>query len=129
MPLDRDQRGFVLSGLALLLILPAMLLSASCLTLFEIGGETVSLQSGADKVYYTGLNLEDTIKWMWLDSGVPVDNGTLSVLRAECENATGLVVNIYNVGDNYAKVRIIVQDPRGNARFDDVLELGKLLRS
>ncbi len=116
-----------MSGLALLLILPAMLLSASCLALIKIGGEAPSLQTVADKVYNAGLDVKDTIEWMWLQSGVPVDNGTLLRFEAEYENNTGLLVHIFNVNDNYAKICIIVQDPTGSARFEDVLELTELV--
>jgi len=123
MNLDHDQRGFVLSGLALLLILPAMVLSASCLAVVKTGGEAASLQTVADKVHNAGLNVEYTIEWMWVSSGLPVDNSTLLMLEEACENATGLLVDISNVEDNLAKIHITVQDPLGSARFDDILEL------
>lgn len=128
MRLDQDQQGFVLSGLALLLILPAMLLSVSCLALIKTGGEAVSLQTIADKVHNTGLNVEDTIEWMWLRSGVPIDNVTLLRLKDECESTTGLVINISIVEDNQAKIHITIQDPLGNARFEDVLELMEVVK-
>lgn len=121
--LDRDQRGFILSGLALLLILPVMLLSTSYLAVISTGGEAVSLQTVADKVHSAGLDVEGAIKWMWVRRGLPVDNYTLLRLEEACENATGLVVDISSVGDNLAKIRIIVQDPLGRARFEDVLKL------
>lgn len=126
MRLNRDQRGFVLSGLALLLILPAMLLSASCLAIVARGGETVSLQITADKVHATGLDLKGTIEWMWLHSGVPVDNGTLLRLGAEYENSTGLLIEVSNVDENYAKIHILVMDPLGSARFEKVMNLTDL---
>lgn len=121
--LDKDQRGLILSGLALLLILPVMLLSTSYLVIISTGGEAVSLQTVADKVYNAGLDVEDTIKWMWARRGLPVDNFTLLRLEKVCEDATGMVVDISSVGDNLAKIRVIVQDPLGRARFEDVLKL------
>jgi len=127
--LDKDQRGFILSGLALLLILPVMLLSTSYLAVISTGGEAVSLQSAADKVHSAGLDVEDTIKWMWVRRGLPVDNYTLHRLEEACENATGLMVNISSVGDNLAKIRVTVQDPSGRARFEDVLELMKVVKN
>ncbi|MEA1904897.1 MAG: hypothetical protein U9M97_03345 [Candidatus Hadarchaeota archaeon] len=121
--LNQDQRGFILSGLALLLILPVMLLSTSYLAIISTGGEAVSLQSAADKVHSAGLDVESAIKWMWARRGLPVDNYTLLRLEEACENATGMVVDISSVGDNLAKIRITVQDPLGRARFEDVLRL------
>lgn len=129
MRLTRDQRGFVMSGLALLLILPAMLLSVSCLAMVARGGETVSTQTIADKVHAAGLGLEDTIKWMWLQSGVPVDNGTLWRLADEWENTTGLLVEVSNVDDNYAKIHVLVMDPLGSACFEEVMELTEFLEN
>jgi len=129
MRVGMDQRGFVLSGLALLLILPAMFLSAICLEVVARGGETVSIQITADKVHAAGLEVEDTIKWMWLESGAPVDNGTLWRLADEWENTTGLLVEISNVNDNYAKIYIMVTDPTGSARFEDVMELTEFLEN
>lgn len=123
MSLDRDQRGVVLSGLALLLILPTMLLSASYLAIIKTGGEAVSLQTVADKVHNAGLNVENTIEWMWVSRGLPVDNFTLLRLEDACENTTGLMVDISIVEDNQSKIHIIVQDPLGSARFEDILEL------
>lgn len=123
MLLDRDQRGLILSGLALLLILPIMLLSTSYLAVIKSGGETVSLQTAADKIHNAGLDVEDTIEWMWARRGLPVDNYTLLRLEDACENATGLVVDISSVEDNLAKLHIVVQDPLGRVRFDDILEL------
>lgn len=124
--LDRDQRGLILSGLALLLILPVMLLSTSYLLVISTGGEVVSIQSVADKVHSAGLDVESTLTWMWARRGLPVDSFTLSRLEETCENSTGLVVNISSVGDNLAKIRVTVQDPSGRVRFEDVLELMKV---
>ena len=126
--LRRDQRGFILSGLALLLILPVMLLSASYLAIVSMGGETTSLQSLADKVHNAGLDIGATVKWMWVREGLPVDSFTLGRLEEACENATGMSVDISAVGDNLAKVRIVVRDPLGKVRFDDILELMEVVR-
>lgn len=118
-----------MSGLALLLILPAILLSAASLMAIEMGGETVSLQSTADKVHNTGLDIEDTIEWMWAQRGLPVDKFTLSNLEATYENKTGLLVSIDNVEDNLAKIRVFVQDPLGSARFEDILKLTEVVNN
>lgn len=46
-----DNKGFVFSGLAFLLIIPALLLVASYIKMLETGGETTALNIGANKVY------------------------------------------------------------------------------
>lgn len=99
MGLTRDQRGFVLSGIALLLALPAMLLAASFLAMVGAGGEAVSLQSLSDKVFYTGHDIERLINYMG-DSGLPIDNTTLSALAENYSAATGLLVDIWREGNN-----------------------------
>ncbi|GAG85231.1 unnamed protein product, partial [marine sediment metagenome] len=65
MKLRRDQRGFVLSGIALLLVLPAILLVASCFTIIEMGGEATALQASADKVFYIGKDIERVVEDLW----------------------------------------------------------------
>jgi len=95
--MKRDQRGFVLSGTALLLVLPAMLLTASCLKIVGMGGEAVSLQVTADKVYYTGRDLARVLENMWA-SNILADNRHTANARFDnlVDNynvATGLLVN------------------------------------
>jgi hypothetical protein len=91
--LRNDQRGFVLSGLALLLVLPAMLLAASCLKTIEVGGEATSLQTLSDKVSYTGYDIERMIKYM-TNKKIPIDNSTLNSLAENYRAVTGLLVDI-----------------------------------
>lgn len=95
MRMRQDQRGFVMSGAALLLVLPAMLLVASCFTIIEMGGEAAALQASADTVLYTGNDIERVIKDLWSD-GLLIDNAdiTLSKLADNYRAATGLLVNI-----------------------------------
>lgn len=83
----RDQRGFVLSGIALLLVLPAMLLSASFLVSVNIGGETTSLQSLSDEVVYTAYDIRETIRNMKA-SGMALDNYALHELAENYERNT-----------------------------------------
>ncbi|NVM56554.1 MAG: hypothetical protein HWN51_00320 [Desulfobacterales bacterium] len=97
--LHHDQRGFVLSGIALLLVLPAMLLAASFLAIAGAGGEAVSLQSLSDKVVYTGHDIERLINYME-NNGLPIDNTTLSALAENYIAATGLLVDIWREGNN-----------------------------
>ncbi len=93
-----EQRGFVLSGIALLLVLPAMLLAASCFRIIETGGEAVSLQAAADKVFYTGDDIERVIKNMWdknlLADNKPNANAKFDELANNYRAATGLLVDI-----------------------------------
>ncbi len=95
MKLRRDQRGFVLSGIALLLVLPAMLLAASCFTIIEMGGEATALQASADKVFYTVKDIERVVEDLWGES-LLIDNAgiTLSKLADNYRAATGLLVDI-----------------------------------
>lgn len=90
---DYEQRGVALSTLALLLMLPALLLVASSLKIIEIGGETSSIQILADKVYYTGKEISETIKLMQ-KSRVPINDIYLQGLGEKYRAATGLIICI-----------------------------------
>ena len=98
MKLRQDQRGFVLSGIALLLVLPAMLLATSCFTIIEMGGETATLQASADKVFYTGKDIERMIENLWeynlLFNNEDNANATFAELAENYRAATGLLVDI-----------------------------------
>lgn len=96
MRLRQEQHGFVLSGAALLLVLPAMLLAASFLRIVEIGGETTSLQAVADKVAYTGYDLERMIKYMNY-RGLPINSESLGYLADNYRASTGLLVDLPGV--------------------------------
>jgi len=92
------QRGFVLSGTALLLTLPALILVASCLAAIEIGGEAVAVQISADKVSNAGKNIERAVTEIWeenlLFDGEPNANATFVELEESYREATGLLVDI-----------------------------------
>ncbi|MBA7604356.1 hypothetical protein ES703_11476 [subsurface metagenome] len=98
MKLRQDQRGFVLSGIALLLVLPAMLLATSCFTIIEMGGEATALQASADKVFYTGKDIERIIENLWgynlLFDNENNANATFAELAENYRAATGLLVDI-----------------------------------
>jgi hypothetical protein len=96
MRLRQDQRGFVLSGTALLLVLPAMLLTATFLRTVEIGGETTSLQAVADKVANTGYDLERMVRYMD-NRGLPINSETLGYLADNYRASTGLLVDLPGV--------------------------------
>jgi len=91
MKLRDEQRGFVLSGIALLLVLPAMLLAASSLRIIEVGSEAVSLQTLSDKVNYTGHDIRRMISYMYLNR-MPITDNTLRELAENYQAATGLLV-------------------------------------
>lgn len=105
MKLYTEQRGFVLSGAALLLVLPAMLLAASCLRIVEVGGEAVSYQELADKVTYTGRDIERMISYM-ATNRLPIDNDTLQELADNYEAATGLLVDVGPIGIHPLKIYV-----------------------
>lgn len=117
-----EEKGFVLSGMALLLILPAMLLSSFCLVIVEEGGETVSLQAVADKVSYTGWHIKNTVERIEL-YGVIITNAKLEMLAEKCEAFTGLSVTLTGLNNI---VTIDVQDPRGVARYSSTLDLSEV---
>ena len=98
MKLKKDQRGFVLSGTALLLVLPAMILAVSSLAIVGVGGETVSLQITADKVFYTGKDVERVLRNVWdenvLFDNKPDVNAKFENLAENYRAATGLLVDI-----------------------------------
>lgn len=125
MKLRRDQRGFVLSGIALLLVLPAILLAASCFTIIEMGGEATALQASADKVFYIGKDIERVVEDLW-DERLLIDNADimLSKLADNYRAATGLLVDIGPVtyGEN-TEVPVYVRDPRGAVRYFTIVEL------
>lgn|GEM_PF-1221240 len=91
--LRNEQCGFVLSGIALLLILPAMLLAVSSLKIIEIGGESTSIQALSDKVDYTGRNVTNTIKFMQTNK-IPINESVLKSLAENYSSATGLLVDV-----------------------------------
>ena len=89
----RDQRGFVLCGIALLLVLPAMLLVATLANTTMIGNESASLRALSDKVYYVGQDIERVIKNME-NNLMPINNDTMNNLAENYRGTTGLIVNI-----------------------------------
>lgn len=124
-----DDRGLLMSGLALLLVLPAMLLAASYLEVIELGGETAATQIAADKVNYTGRDVERVVKY-WLQQGTSIDNYLLGRLAENYRAATGLLVSIAGIdSDNDNQIdsaSIQVSDPRSAASYSSKLEFTKL---
>ncbi len=57
------EKGMVLSGIALLLVLPALLLSATFLTTVEIGGETTAVQGMSDKISFKAYDIKKTLRY------------------------------------------------------------------
>lgn len=120
--LNKDRRGFVLSGIALLLILPAMLIASSLLVVVWEGAEATSIQATADKVSYTAWHVKDTVRRMELYD-MPVDNSTLDDIEEKYESSTGLSVELVR-SDNI--VYINVQDSRGAAQYSTTENLAKI---
>jgi hypothetical protein len=116
----REQRGLLLSGLALLLVLPAMLLVASYFRMVKIGSDATAAQIEMDKVNYTVGNIERVIKYM-LKTGQPFDNMTLGELADNYRVTTGLLIDISGLdsdNDNVIDTAIIsVQDPNKAERY------------
>jgi 5-hydroxyisourate hydrolase-like protein (transthyretin family) len=129
MMLTRGQRGLLLSGLALLLVLPAMLLVASYFKMVEMGAEATAAQIAMDKVNYAGRDIERIVKYM-VRTGQPFDNITLQELADNYRAATGLLVQVSGIdtdNDNAIdSTTISVQDPRSAARYFTTIEFKKL---
>jgi len=127
--LRKDNRGLIMSGLALLLVLPAMLLAASYFKVIELGGETAATQIAADKVNYTGRDVERVVKY-WLQQGTSIDNYLLGRLAENYRAATGLLVNIKGIDSDYDNqidtADVLVSDPRSAANYSSRLEFTKL---
>jgi hypothetical protein len=123
--LNRERRGLLLSGLALLLVLPAMLLVAAYFRMVELGSETTANQIAMDKVNYAARDIERLIKYM-MTSGQPFDNITLGELADNYRAATGLLVDIVGVdsdNDNAIDTAMIsVQDPGRAAQYSTTLK-------
>ena len=123
MRMHQDRRGFVLSGTALLLVLPAMLLVASCFAIIEMGGETTALQVSADKVFYTGNDIERVVKDLW-NEGLLIENAdiTLSKLADNYIAATGLLVNITPSWMLWIHVINTGEDHRAGTQYCNIIE-------
>jgi hypothetical protein len=118
-----------MSGLALLLVLPAMLLATSYFKVIELGGEAATIQIVADKVNYAGRDVERVIKY-WLQQGTSVDNYLLNKLAENYRAATGLLVNIKGIDSDHDNqvdtADVVVSDPRSAANYSSRLEFTKL---
>lgn len=89
----KDERGLVLSGIALLLILPSLLIASSYLTILSQGGEATSIQSIGDKVFYVGIDIENTVLQM-KNYNMKINESNLDNLENKYESSTGLSVNL-----------------------------------
>lgn len=123
--LVRDQRGLLLSGLALLLVLPAMLLVASYFRMVKMGSDATAAQIEMDKVNYAVGDIERVIKYM-VQTGQPFDNITLGELADNYRTSTGLLVDISGLdsdNDNVIDTALIsVQDPSKSAQYFTTLK-------
>jgi hypothetical protein len=123
--LVRDQRGLLLSGLALLLVLPAMLLVASYFRMVKMGSDATAAQIQMDKVNYAMNDIERVIKYM-VKTGQPFDNATLGRLAENYSVSTGLLVDVSGFdsdNDNAIDTALIsVQDPNKATRYFTTLK-------
>lgn len=119
--ISEDERGFVLSGIALLLILPAMLLTSTFLVTVHEGNEAISIQTVSDKVFYTGVNIENAITQM-KNHGMEPSEENFNVIEEKFESLTSLTVEIENTNGN---VSIYVSDPNKTAEFSSEITLDR----
>lgn len=121
----REQRGLLLSGLALLLVLPAMLLVASYFRMVKMGSDATAAQIEMDKVNYAVRDIERVIKYM-VKTGQPFDNTTLTRLADNYRASTGLLVDISGFdsdNDNAIDTAFIsLQDPNEETRYFTTLK-------
>jgi hypothetical protein len=113
------ERGFVLTGMALLLALPALLLSSCLLAVMERGEEGISVKATADRVSFTARDVENLVKTMNLYH-MQLDNLILSGIGRTYEEYTGLLVSL--TLEN-SLVRLEVRDPGGTAKYSSSWEL------
>jgi hypothetical protein len=123
--LVREQRGLLLSGLAMLLVLPAMLLVASYFRMVKMGSDATAAQIEMDKVNYAVRDIERIIKYM-VKTGQPFDNTTLARLADNYRVSTGLLLDISGFdsdNDNAIDTALIsLQDPNKATRYFTTLK-------
>jgi hypothetical protein len=121
----REQRGLLLSGLALLLVLPAMLLVASYFRMVKMGSDATAAQIEMDKINYAMNDIERIIKYM-VKTGQPFDNATLGELADNYRVSTGLLVDISGLdsdNDNAIDTALItLEDPNKATRYSTTLK-------
>ncbi|KXB06641.1 hypothetical protein AKJ52_01885 [candidate division MSBL1 archaeon SCGC-AAA382C18] len=83
-----DRKGMVLSGVVLLLILPAMLLSATFLTIVETGEEGTAVKQLSDKASYTAYDMKHTIRNL-KSSGRRLDEKVFQEIAENYKQKTG----------------------------------------
>ncbi len=83
-----NQKGMVLSGVALLLILPAMLLSATFLTIVETGEEGTAVKQLSDKAFYTAYDIKHTLRNL-KSSGRRMDEKVFQGIAENYKQKTG----------------------------------------
>ncbi|MEM2265638.1 MAG: hypothetical protein QW687_02235, partial [Candidatus Hadarchaeales archaeon] len=115
----REERGFVLTGMALLLMLPSFLLASCMLVVMERGEEGLSTKAIADKVWFTGRDAENLIRQMHLYR-MQLDNTILGGIARTYERYTGLLVSL-NLENSL--VRLEVRDPGGTAKYSSCWQL------
>jgi len=113
------EKGFVLTGMALLLMLPALLLSSCLLAVMERGEEGIAVKATADRVSFTSRDVENLVRTMNLYH-MQLDNVTLTGIGRTYERYTGLVVTL--TLEN-SVVRLEVTDPGRTAKYSSTWTL------
>ncbi len=105
------EKGMVLSGIALLLVLPALLLSATFLTTVEIGGETTAIQGISDKIDFKAFDIKRTLRYRQVH-GDRLDREAINKLEESYEKSAILG----NIEINYSAfdIRVEYYDDSGN---------------
>lgn len=115
----KGERGFVLTGMALLLMLPSFLLASCLLAVMERGEEGLSTKAVANRVWFTGRDAENLVRQMRLYR-MQLDNTILGGIARTYERYTGLLVSL--TLEN-SLVRLEVKDPGGTARYSSCWQL------
>lgn len=96
--MNSDQRGFIFTGLTLLLVLPAFLLVGAGLRVATVGQEIAAIQLVTDKVFFTAHDLERVLKAVWAENllfdNQPNANSKLQDLEENYQTHTGLLVDL-----------------------------------
>ncbi len=115
----REEGGFVLTGMVLLLVLPSFLLASCLLVVMERGEEGLSVKAVAERVWFTARDAENLVRQMDLYR-MQLDNVTLGGIARTYERYTGLLVTLTLENST---VRLEVRDPGGTAKYFSSWEL------
>lgn len=122
-----SQRGLVLSGTTLLLVLPALILSASFLMVVSGSEESTSVSSLSDKAIYTASDIKRTIRGL-KESGRRVDSEVLNKVAKKYRDKT--IFDNIQLNFTPFDIRQVVYDGGGtyehtsHSKFCEIKNLG-----